>query len=143
MHKNFLLEDPAERGTITFTISNIVTFMSKVDRRIETRPQQVAGIEWYIVACPQVVDNVNYLSCYLRGENASHWTAWVDATFGIMKKNGGFGNQLSFSEHLMGKELLGNDSGWKTFVTSKVVFVICGHVLSNFVFPRCCCLAAS
>ncbi|KAH7694380.1 hypothetical protein AAVH_38574, partial [Aphelenchoides avenae] len=85
--------------------SNISDFMTKIHQRSESPRQQVAGTEWYILAYPQVIDNVKYLSCFLEGENASKWTAWVDVTLGIVKDGGGFGVEASF-RHMMGKEPL-------------------------------------
>ncbi|KAH7716808.1 hypothetical protein AAVH_15757 [Aphelenchoides avenae] len=91
-------------GRITLKINNISVFMTKTGQRSESPRHQVAGIQWYIRAYPQAVDNVTYLSCYLRGENANKWTASVDATFRIVKKNGdGFGEESSFRADLLGK----------------------------------------
>ncbi|KAH7716802.1 BTB/POZ domain-containing protein [Aphelenchoides avenae] len=87
--------DLSEKGTLMLKINNVSTYMTKIRQRIESPKLLVAGIEWYIQAHPVVIDNVTGLSCYLRGENASKWTAWVDVTFRIVKQNGGgFGNKL-------------------------------------------------
>ncbi|KAH7716810.1 BTB/POZ domain-containing protein [Aphelenchoides avenae] len=109
--------NPAEKRTILLKINNISTYMTKIVQRSESPRHQVAGIEWYILTYPQVVNNITYLSCYLAGANENKWTAWVNATFRIFKKNGGrFGNEYSFRKKLMGKEPLADCCGWPKFV---------------------------
>ncbi|KAH7711747.1 Protein BATH-38 [Aphelenchoides avenae] len=97
-------------NVLKLKISNISTFMTKIHQRSESPRQQVAGIEWYILAYAQVIDNVTYLSCFLEGKNASKWTAWVDVSFRIVKGGGEFGAEGSF-RHLMGNEPLENVVG--------------------------------
>lgn len=99
--------------------------MTKFGERIESPPQEVAGIGWYIRARPKAVDNVTYLTCRLAGKNPFTWSAAVDAVFRIVKKNGGgFGKKSSFRNVLMGKEPLEDSLGWTKFVTSEVFRVI-------------------
>ncbi|KAH7709367.1 Protein BATH-38 [Aphelenchoides avenae] len=113
--------DPAEKITIALKINNVSIFMKKIGERTRSPLQEVAGIGWQLLAYPSVVDNTTYLSCFLEGVNASKWTAWVDATFRIVKKNGeGIVNNFSFRK-LMGKAPLGNGWGWEKFGASKVI----------------------
>ncbi|KAH7716798.1 BTB/POZ domain-containing protein [Aphelenchoides avenae] len=127
---------PVEKGTITLKLNDVSTYMTEMDQLSESTRQQVAGIEWCIRAYPQVLDNGTYLSCYLRGENASKWTAWVDATFRIVKNGGEFGNQYSFRK-LLGNFTLGNNWGWPKFVTSEMLLSAAnGLVVNNSVEIR-------
>ncbi|KAH7660474.1 hypothetical protein AAVH_43741, partial [Aphelenchoides avenae] len=114
--------DQTVMGTLTLKISNISTFMTKIDQRIQSPRQQVAGLRWFIYAYPTMVDNVTYLSCFLAGASAFKWSASVDATFRIVKKNGGgFGNETSFSKKLMGKKPLDEGFGYRTFAKSEAL----------------------
>ncbi|KAH7716805.1 Protein BATH-38 [Aphelenchoides avenae] len=112
--------DLVKTGTLTLKINKVSTYMTKIGERTRSPTQQVAGIGWHVFAYPSVVDKVTHLSCFLSGENASKWSAWVDATFRIVKANaGGLGKEASFRKQLIGKEPLGKDWGWNKFVTSK------------------------
>ncbi|KAH7716809.1 BTB/POZ domain-containing protein [Aphelenchoides avenae] len=125
-------------GTLTLKVNDIYTYMTKIGELTESPPQQVAGIGWHVLAFPSVVDKMTYLSCYLAGENASKWTAWVDATFRIVKHGGGvFNNVIRFRKKLMGKTPLGDDWGWKMFVTSQnLLNVENGFVVNDSVEVR-------
>ncbi|KAH7680207.1 speckle-type POZ protein-like protein, partial [Aphelenchoides avenae] len=129
--------NPAEKRTITLKINNVSTYMTKIGQRIHSPAQQVAGIGWHVFAYPSVVDKATYLSCYLEGANENKWTAWVDATFRIVKKKGGrFGNEYNFRK-LMGKEPLGIDWGWKKFVPAKELLdAVNGFVVGDSVEIR-------
>ncbi|KAH7709386.1 BTB/POZ domain-containing protein [Aphelenchoides avenae] len=107
-------------GTLTLKIDNISAYMTKIGVHTQSSPQQVAGIGWRALAYPQVVDNVTYLSCYLVGYHSSKWSAWVDATFRIVKANrGGFGEESSFHADLLGKHPLVEGLGYREFVKSE------------------------
>ncbi|KAH7713534.1 hypothetical protein AAVH_19121 [Aphelenchoides avenae] len=77
--------EPTEKGTITLKINNVSTYMTQTGQRTRSPLQQVAGVAWRIYAYPAVFDNTTYLGCFLEGVNASKWTAWVDASFQIVK----------------------------------------------------------
>ncbi|KAH7716801.1 Protein BATH-38 [Aphelenchoides avenae] len=130
--------DPVEKRTITLELPNVSTYMKKIGEQTRSPPQHVAGIGWHILAYPSVVDKVTYLSCFLEGENAFKWTAWVEATFRIVKKDaGGFDHKHSFRKQFMGKEPLGNDWGWPKFVTSeKLLNAANGLVVNNSIEIR-------
>ncbi|KAH7713536.1 BATH-38 protein [Aphelenchoides avenae] len=111
--------EPTVKGSLTLKISNISTYMTKVGQRIRSPPQQLAGLGWCIEASPKVIDNVSYLSCYLMSVNAYKWSASVDATFRIVKKNGGFGNETILHKKVMGKKPLAESWGWEKFISSE------------------------
>ncbi|KAH7716803.1 Protein BATH-38 [Aphelenchoides avenae] len=133
----------SQMGTITLKINDISAYMRRIGRQTQSRSLQVAGVGWYIHAYPSVVDKITYLSCFLAGENASKWTAWVDATFRIVKKKkkhrqgGGFGNKLSFHADLFGKSPLAESLGYREFVTSKMLLsAASGYVVDGSVEIR-------
>ncbi|KAH7709387.1 Protein BATH-7 [Aphelenchoides avenae] len=118
---------------VTLKLNDVSAYMTKIGRHTESPPLQMAGIWWHILVYPSVVDKITYLSCYLVGENARKWTAWVDATFRIVNANGGFGNELSFRKVLMGKTPLGDSEGWKEFIMSEELL----RTGSGFVVDDC------
>ncbi|KAH7695221.1 BATH-38 protein, partial [Aphelenchoides avenae] len=96
--------------------------MAKAGQRIQSPRQQVAGLGWQLWARPKVVGKVTYLECYLAGVNSFKWSASVDATFRIAKKNAaGFGKILGFRKQLMGTKPLNDDYGYEMFVTSEAL----------------------
>ncbi|KAH7699942.1 BATH-38 protein, partial [Aphelenchoides avenae] len=110
--------EPSVKGTLTLKISNVSAYMRKIGQSVRSPRQQVAGLGWHIEVYPSVDGNTTYLECYLEGTNAFKWSASVDATFRLVKKNGGFGKERSFRKQL-GSEPLAGDQGWDKFVTSE------------------------
>ncbi|KAH7716804.1 hypothetical protein AAVH_15753 [Aphelenchoides avenae] len=117
-------------GTLKLKINNISSYMKQVGKQARSPPQHVAGIEWHVLAYPSVVDKITRLSCFLVGENSCRWTAWVDATFRIVKDDGGLGEEASFRRKLLGKEPL------KTPETGRLLSAGSGFVVDDFVEIR-------
>lgn len=115
--------EPSVKGTLTLKISNVSAYMRKIGQSVRSPRQQVAGLGWHIEVYPSVDGNTTYLECYLEGTNAFKWSASVDATFRLVKKNGGFGKERSFRKQL-GSEPLAGDQGWDKFVTSEVPYFL-------------------
>ncbi|KAH7709392.1 hypothetical protein AAVH_23364 [Aphelenchoides avenae] len=125
-------------GTITLKITNVSTYMTEIGQSTESPSHQVAGIGWQVSAHPSTVDEITYLSCFLSGENASKWSACVDATFRIIKAvGGGFGNEATLRKQLMGKNPLEHGWGWRVFVSSKeLLSAVNGYVVDDSVEIR-------